>query len=308
MFRLLILIISALSIQAVADVDHTLLRRIAVFPIADANYGNAEDAWWQMREALTKDQRFFVASRRFMINRGVFQPRKVLKPADAIILGKILDAQALVTSYIDDRTLKMKIYEGENGYLLWEGEAPFHPAISINDQLIRISTQLMNVFITTVPYQGFQVIDDLVGKPLFEDDKKFIAQVFVGANNQYEVGDAVQWIKVSGDVSKSFFGSGEKVTVYAEGKIKEIKGDRVAVEVTKLRDPSDLKENSLIRFPKEVQRLKEIYAKDDKGSSLSSEYLSSEIRESSEVNKGHNSTASALTWIVNIATFILLAF
>lgn len=295
-------------VPATAQVEHTLLRRIAVFPIADANFGNAEDSWWQMREALTKDQRFFVASRRFMINRGVFQPRKTLKPADAIILGKILDAQALVTSYVDDRTLKMKIYEGENGYLLWEGEAPFHPAISINDQLIRTSTQLMNVFITTVPYQGFQVVDELVGKPVFEDDKKYYAQVFVGSNSQFEVGDSVQWIRVTGDVSKSYFGSGEKVTVFAEGKIKELKGDRVVVEVIKLRDVSDLKENSLIRFPKEVQRLKELYSKDDKGASLSSEYLSSEIRESSEVNKGHNTTSSALTWIVNIATFVLLAF
>src|SRR4051812_42407301 len=88
-----------LPVSSWAEVRHTLLRRIAVFPIADANVSTGEEAWWQMRELLTKDQRFFVASRRFMVNRGVFQPRKLLKPADAIILSKILDAQALVVTF-----------------------------------------------------------------------------------------------------------------------------------------------------------------------------------------------------------------
>ncbi len=303
---LLAIIMSPVLVKA--EVQHTLLRRIAVFPIADANFSSSEEAWWQMRELLTKDQRFFVASRRFMVNRGVFQPRKILKPADAIILSKILDAQALVVTFLKDRTLQMKVYEGENGYLLWEGDAEFHPALPINDQLIRMSTQLMNAFVLAIPYQGFQVTDEVIGKPLYESDSKTYAQIYVGANSKIEKGDPVQWVEVLGEVGQAFFNSTPRVTVIAEGKVLEVKGERAVVEVEKMRDPTELKENSLVRFPQELNRLKELYSDGDKSSSLSPEYLSSDVKNASEFSKDHNPTSSALMWIVNIAGFILLAF
>lgn len=309
-FTLIVFFISTLlSLSAQAELNHTLFRRIAVFPIADANMSNAEEAWWQMREALTRDQKFFVASRRFMINRGVFQPRKSLKPADAIILGKILDAQALVVTYLQERTLKMKVYEGENGYLLWEGDGEFHPALPINDQLIRMGTQLMNSFVMDIPYQAFQILDEVIGKPLYEENGKTLAQVFIGANSNLQKGDRAQWIEVTGNVGQAYFNSETKVVVIAEGQIREIKGDKAVIEVEKTRDPSELKENSLVRFPKEINRLKEQYGGDaDRSAMLAPEYLSSEIKDVSEFTKDHSSMSTALTWIATIATVILLAF
>lgn len=285
-----------------------MLRRIAVFPIAEANLSNAEDAWWQMREVLTKGQRFFVASRRFMVNRGVFQPRESLKPADAIILGKILDAQALVTSFVDDRIMRMKVYDGENGYVLWEGNAEFHPAIPINDQVIRVATQLMNQFVAAIPYQGFQVTDDVIGKPIWEDNNQQLAMVFVGPHAQVDVGDQVQWVKVTGDVSQPFFSSTTRVVVIAEGTIKDIKNDRAVVRIDRMRDPAELKNDSLVRFPKEVNRLKELFANEDKSSNLSAEYLSSEMKGSKEFSKDHSATSTSLMWLGSMAGFILLAF
>jgi hypothetical protein len=296
------------SLASQADVKHSLLRRVAVFPIADANLSNAEEAWWQMREVITKDQRFFVASRRFMINRGVFQPRKILKPADAIILAKILDAQALVVTYLQERTMHMKVYEGENGYLLWEGDGEFHPALPINDQLIRMSTQMIGSFVAAIPYQGFQVVDDVVGRPVYEVDGKQMAQVFIGSNSQIQKGDIAQWVEVKGDAGQAFFSSTTKTTVIAEGIIRERKGDRVVVEIEKMRAPSELQENSLVRFPRELSRLQEQSSIGDKTSNLSPEYLSSEIRNASDFSKDHNTTSSALMWISSIAGFILLAF
>lgn len=312
MFRILFSLIFMLvalmtSSSAQAQMEHKLLRRIAVFPIGEANFSNSEDAWWQMREVLTKDQRFFVASRRFMVNRGVFQPRQALKPADAIILGKILDAQALVTSYVDDRVLHMKVYEGENGYVLWEGDAEFHPAMPINDQIIRISTQLMNQFVVAIPYQGFQVTDDVIGKPVWEDNGAQYAMVFVGPHPSLTVGDAVQWVSVTGDISKAFLNNA-KVTVIAEGEIKEIKGDRAIVKIDRAKDIADLKNDSLVRFPKEVNRLKEMFANEGKSSNLTPEYLSSEMKSSKELSKDHSSTTTSLMWIGSMAAIILLAF
>ncbi|MEZ0392491.1 MAG: hypothetical protein ACAH59_09760 [Pseudobdellovibrionaceae bacterium] len=291
-----------------AEVEHTLLRRIAVFPIAEANLSNNEEAWWQMRELLTKDQRFFVASRRFMINRGVFQPRKTLKPADAIILGKILDAQALVVTFLKERTLQMRVYEGENGYLLWEGDAEFHPALPINDQLVRMSTQLMNAFILAVPYQAFQVTDQVIGKAVYEEDGKSFAQIYIGANSKIEVGDTAQWIQVVGDVNEAFFSSTTKVTVTAEGRVQSLKGDRAVVEIQKMSDPSQLKENSLVRFPKELNRLKELYSGGEKDSNLAPEYLSSELKNSAEFSKDHQSTSTFMLWVTSLAGILLLAF
>lgn len=294
--------------MASAEIEHSLLRRIAVFPIADAKVSSSEDSWWQMREALTKDQRFFVASRRFMINRGVFQARKSLKPADVIILSKILDAQALIVTYLEERTLRMKVYEGENGYLLWEADAEMHPAIPIADQLIRTGSQLVNSFVLSIPYQGFQIVDDLIGKPVYDDDNVKLAQVFIGSTSQIQLGDRAQWIQVTGDVGQAFFNNATRVTVIAEGKVRAIKGDRAIVEIEKLKDLADLKENALVRFPKEFNRLKDLYTTGDRVSNLSPEYLSSEIRNVKELNQTHNPTASALAWIINIAAFILLAF
>lgn len=296
------------SCFARAEVEHTLLRRLVVFPIADANVSSGEESWWQMREALTKDQRFFVASRRFMVNRGVFQARKALKPADVIILSKILDAQALIVTYLAERTLKMKVYEGENGYLLWEGDAEMHPAIPVADQLIRMGSQLINSFVLSIPYHGFQVVDELIGKPVYEEGKAKLAQVFIGSSSQIQVGDPVQWIQVTGDVGQAFFNNATKVMVIAEGKVKLIRGDQAIVEIEKLRDLEDLKENSLVRFPKEFNRLKELYTTTERSSSLSPEYLSSEIRNAQELDQSHHPTASALAWIINIAVFVLLAF
>lgn len=301
-------VVLMMSVIALGQADHKLLRRIAVFPIAEANVANSEEAWWQMRENLTKDQRFFVASRRFMVNRGVFQPRKELKPADAIILGKILDAQALVVSFLEDRTVRMKVYEGENGTVLWEGNAELHPAVPINEQIIKTSIQLMSAFVLAIPYQGFQVMDELIAKAIFEEDGKKMAWVFVGANSKVNPGDGVQWVQIESQHNKPLFSSTGKVSVIAEGIVKNIRGDRVLVEIEKMRSPEDLKVDSLVRFPKEFQRLQELYANQDKGSSLSQEYLTGEMKEASQFSKDHNSTSTALAWILNIAGFILLAF
>ena len=243
--------VALFSLASFAEVEHKLVRRLAVFPIADANFSKSEDAWWQMREALTLNQRFQVASRRFMINRGVFQPRKDLKPADAIILGKILDAQALVVSYVKDREFYIKVFDGENGYVLWQGQIGFHPAISINDQIVKAATKSVTDFRLSLPYQGFQVIDETLDKPVYEEGSKKFAQVFVGGGSAAKIGDPVQWVKVTGDSSGAFLNSSPVVTTVAEGQISEIKNDRAVVEITKLSAESVLVENALVRFPME---------------------------------------------------------
>lgn len=183
-----------------------------------------------------------------------------------------------------------------------------HPAIPISDQLIRMASQLINSFVLAIPYQGFQVIDEVIGKPVYDDNNSKLAQVFIGSSSQIQVGDPVQWIQVTGDVGQAFFNNATRVTVIAEGKVKVIRGDRATIEIEKLKDLTDLKENSLVRFPAEFNRLKELYSMGERGSNLTPEYLSSEMRNAQELDKSHHPTASALAWIINIAAFVLLAF
>lgn len=307
-FAIVFLALSLLAPLAQAQYRHELLRRLAVFPIGGTQAASSEEAWWQVREVLTKDQRFLVASRRFMINRGVFQARETLKPADAIILGKILDAQALVTLFVVDRRILMNIYDGENGYLLWTGEMEFHPALPINDQLVKAGQKLMNDFLLDLPYQGYQIVDSLKEKAVFEENGERRAWVSVGNTSRVEVGDSVQWIEVVGDPSRVFFKDGSQVQIVAEGQVVEIKSDRVLVKVSRVRNLEDLRENALVRLPKEVRLLKDIYMNKDRSADLAPEYLASEMRPVGDVEKRHSSTTTSLAFIFNLAAMILLAF
>lgn len=300
--------VMVLGFRASAEFEMKLIKRLAVFPIAEAQYGSSEDAWWQMREVLTKEQRFLVASRRFMVNRGAFQPRKQLKPADVIILGKILDAEALVVSWIEDRTMKMRVYDGQNGFLIWQEDLNFHPAISINDQLIRVSGRLIQDFMTAIPWHGSTVMNTELNRVVYQVDKRTFAKIFVGSQRKLEPGDPVQWISVKGDISSSFLNTGLKVEVVAEGEVSSQNGDQVEVLVTRQRDPEDIYENALVRFPKDLSRSKELFPGDERGSTLSAEYLSAEMKDPKDFAKDHSPTATALAFIGNLALFVVLAF
>lgn len=289
------------------DVGLPLVRKMAVFPIADANVGSAEDAWWQLREVLTRDQKFLVASRRFMINRGVFQPRKNLKPADVIILGKILDAESIMTTVLVDRKLKSTVYLAENGSPIWESELELHPAIPVADQLIRASQKMAQDFIWALPYQGFQLLDDSIGKSVYQMDGTDRAMIFHGLSSGLEVGDQVQWVRSFSDPGRPMLGVGNRIEIIAEGKILSIQGNQAEVQILKARDLKELSTESLVRFPKELEKLKALYAK-EKGASLEAEYLGAELKTTSELRAGHSSTSTALAFLGNIALMVLLAF
>ncbi len=100
-------------------ITHELMRRLVVFPIqADTAVSKeAESTWWDIREKLTESRRFLVASKNFMQAKDVFQPRAELQPADVLILGRLLDAHALITTFLVDKKLSMRVYETQNGML-----------------------------------------------------------------------------------------------------------------------------------------------------------------------------------------------
>jgi len=242
-----------------------------------------------------------------MMNRGVFQARENLSAADAIILAKILDAEALVTLAVQERTLAMTVFDGGLGFKLWAGQIQLHPAIQIKDQLVSAAGKLVMDFISAIPYQGYQVKDQTLGKDLIEKNDQFYARVFIGGQSEIKVGDPVQWVRMVGETSRVFFIEGAQIQILAEGIVSELNGDHVLVEIRKMRSVSDLTEFSLVRFPKEMERLKESYSLMETDSKLSAEYLATDYQKESS-GKKHNKTSSALTWIFSLAVVILLAF
>ena len=97
-----------------AQEELSLIRRVVIFPmLADKAFeAKTDEAWWQMREEMTVQRKLLVASRQFLIRNDVLQARGALQPADAILLGKLLDAHAIITSQLQDRKVHMQAYDG----------------------------------------------------------------------------------------------------------------------------------------------------------------------------------------------------
>lgn len=284
-------------------------RKFAVFPIAVSSGDiSTEDAWWQAREVLVKDLRFFVASRRLMLNRGVFQPRKNLKPADSIILAKILDAELVITMYIEDRELFFRAYDGENGYRVWESQLQFHPAVPIQEQLVGGTQKLAQEFILGIPYQGYVTETEEDSPIVYEKGRDRFSQVFIGNSVHLEVGDPVQWVHIFGDPSRPLH-ENPRILVVAEGEITAKLSEKVEVKITKMRSPEDIWLQGAVRFPKEFTRLKDLYQRPgEKSSMLAPEFLTAEMKDAREVGQKQSSTSTALAFIASLAAMILLAF
>jgi hypothetical protein len=303
------LVLLGLTQTARAENEISALRRVVVFPIdlPTSFSSGADKAWWKVREELTNNRRFLIASKQFMIRKDVFQPRKELEPSDTILLGKLLDAQGLIVMYLKDKNLNMVVYSGETGLTLWRNQWPLHPSLPINDQLEGAALKLVQDLISSVPYQGFQIVDPLVGKPVFEEGRAMYAKVEVGTDAQIQKGDPVQWIRLTG--SSPLFQEGGQVTIVAEGIVSEIERDILTVEVQRVTDLKYLREKALVRLPKEQQRLQDNFAlKDRFKRQLSPEMLVAEMKPSSPESEQYRSLLTAISSIASFAGLILLAF
>jgi len=294
-----------------AQQDHTLVRRVSVFPLKTPSYLNqaAEESWWTMREALTENKRFLVASKNFLIQKDVYQARGELNPADGIILGRLLDANALIVTYLEGRQLRMRVYEGDYGQLLWQHEYDLHPSIPIENQLPGASRKLVMDFMASIPYHGFVFIDPLIGKPTFSEKNKIMAKAEIGLNTELDVGDEVQFIRIVPQNFKPLFAEGGLVETIAVGKVVRIEREVLTIDITKIADNHQIKEFTLIRLPREYQRLKQAFTTGDRlRKQVDPQFLSVEMRPTEEKVKESKPLVATLAFISNLAAFLLLAF
>lgn len=303
-------------------VEHQLVRRLVVFPfqVGSENQvaqqglqkqslqNTADESWWQVREELAKSRRFLVASKQFLIKSDVYLPRGELQPADALILGKLLDAHALITAQLKNRTISMQAYDSGTGLVLWRKELVMHPSLRISDQLTESARKLVNDFIASFPYQGFTHVDPLIGKAVYEEANVQHAQIDVGINNRVTAGDMVQWVRINATNALPLFQGGAKVRVFAEGRVTRIDQGMATVEILRATKVSEIKEFSLIRIPREVERLQnELAIRDAVRGNLSPELVAPEANPMEQVTKERRPLVSTVSWLTSLATLLLLA-
>lgn len=330
-FVLPLLLSVMLPMGARAQFEHQLIRRMAVFPInvmPAASAGGTQttdsmgavgadsgikpqaldETWWQIREELTLSRRFLVASRQFLEKSDVFQPRGELQPADVILLGKLLDAHALVTSQLVGRILKMQVFDGGNGQLLWRKQLTLHPSLTIADQLPGIARRLVRDFVASIPYQGFQTVDPLIGKPIVEEGDVMLSQVDVGATSQVQTGDPVQWIRLVSTNAAPVFQGGARIVVVAEGRVVSVEHGIATVELLRMAHREDIKEFALVQLPREAERLQADIVSTEIPHNVSIEIVKPALTPMEQFKREKRPLVTTMSWLSSVAVFLLLAF
>lgn len=294
-----------------AQTEHKGLQRMVVFPVQAPKevLSSAEETWWQVREVLTENKRFLVASKNFLLQKDVYQSRGELSPADAIILGKLLDAQALITTYVQERKLFMKVYDGEFGRIIWQRDISLVSSLPMAQQLADAGKKLIKDFIATIPYQGVVVVDPLKGKATYKEQGVVYVKVDVGLNTSIEQADKVQFVRVYSDSLKPLFEQGASIEVFAEGSVVQVDKNTLLVAVDRATKVEDIREMTLVRVPKELKRVQEVFALQDKlRAQLDPAVLSPEMSPANEVVAEKKPLLTSLTFLLNLAAFLLLAF
>ena len=297
--------------QAHCSIEHQLVRRLAVFPMKiDSTYAaTADEAWWQMREELTRSRRFLVASKQFLVRSDTFQARGELEPADAIILGKILDAHALFTTQLQGRALSMQVYDGNNGLSLWQKTVALHPSLTVADQLPTLARRLIADFVATIPYQGFTVVDSMIGSAAYTEGDVLLSQIDLGMETGAQIGDVVQWVRLTSTTAAPVFQGGSEMKIFAEGKIVKVEQGIGTVEISRMDKRQPIKEFSLVRIPREAERLiNEFTIHDSIRTTLTTELVSPEASPMEQVAKERRPLVTTMSLVSSLAAFLLLAF
>ena len=290
---------------------HQLLRRMVVFPMSGPMQLSEaqEESWWKGREVLAESKRFLVASKSFMMQKDVYQPRRELSPADAIILGQLLDAHGLMTFFIKDRELHLRVYDGSVGRLLWSYQFKLHASSPMAEQLPLATEKLIKDFIAAIPYQGFVFEDPLKGAPVFKEEDQKLFYAHIGTQSGAEVGDQVQLIRVESDRLKMLFGPDLRFEVFAEGSIIGLDRELALVRLERVTNVDEIRSEVLVRLPGEAKRLRELFRLQQGVAVLDTGKVSTAMQQLKDQEiQETKPMVTSLSWLGNLALFLLLAF
>jgi hypothetical protein len=288
-----------------------------VFPVFSSELDEAtiDDAWWRLRDQLTKSQRFLVAGRKLMESRSVFRAQKDLAIADVVILGRVLEADGLVVTQINQRKVTFTVYDATNGFLLWEREFEMNRYQPIGTQLLHVLGSLCNDFIAGIPYHGFQVLEPNSTQLVRTVSGSHYAWVELAPDANIDIGDLVQWVRIKGPHAAALFMTPYSTQVYADGHVEQFHAGEAKVKIHRVKDIAELKEYSLVRLPKEYDRLRSrdgISMPSD--AEIDSQWLSEQVRldplaeQKAEKRRNENRILTSLAFLGSLASFLLIAF
>ncbi|MEZ4871518.1 MAG: hypothetical protein R2827_04565 [Bdellovibrionales bacterium] len=303
------LILGLVYSHAVWGRDISLYRRLTVFPLKVENefLDLADKSWWEIRRVITADKRFLVATKSFLQKKRCLSSSWGAQPSDAIILGRLLDAHVLVSLELVGREITLRAYEGENGQEVWVGRQSLHPAIPIAEQLEKRSVQLVQDFTASWPYQGFIIEDRFIGEPIYQEGNKNLTKVQVGLDAKVQVGDPVEIVTLTAESLRPLFQGGAKETLVAQGRVLYVDNEVITVQLDRLPYEGDLKEGSLVKFPQEYQRLRDLFSTEKDNlpsvSTSSTQMLKPQQKEIEE----KKSLVTSLAFLGSLAVFLILA-
>ena len=292
-----------------ANFEITNLQKMVVFPPLGLEERLADEVWWQVRELLTQDKKFMVATRRLMINRQVLQARAQMKPAEVVVLAKVLEAQSLLSLSIVNAKAQVFVYRGEDGLLAWQGTIALDPARPAQEQVQNLFLFLVKQFLKAIPYGGYQVRNPISGSEfdVFEDE----LHVFIQTPRLLKVGDKVYWKQIY-QTQLPLLSPGYKTQTLAEGQIYQVLKDQTyqvrvplsfrAVIESHLHHPiylDDLGASEVPSLP--------IEHPENKKTEYSAEFLVKELKETTEIAQ-QNPVATFVGFLVNFALIVLIAF
>ncbi|CAN5683303.1 hypothetical protein BH10BDE1_BH10BDE1_00340 [soil metagenome] len=303
------------------------IEKIAVFPLLykgergervdEATAKALDETWWQVRDELTVTGRFVVASRAFLQKADAFQPRGALSVGDAVILGRYVEADALLTISLENRTLTIEVYSAADGTIAWRQSVDLHPSVLIREQVAKVARALIREFVASLPYQATTLQDRLAKKAVFTEGGKRSARIKT-ANAKVEVGDAVEWIQISRINLDPLFQGGQKLTVIGEGVVREIQDQVAVAELGRVAELGQIRIGTLVNLPKEKARLLALAKPKDSATSAAvvsllasggtGASIEPEAKQAERKNDDSGPMATTLSILSSLAVILLLAF
>lgn len=286
------------------------IRRITLFPLKGISGSISEMLWWKLRERLTEDRRFLIATRNFMSQKNVFQSRGALGASDVILLSKLLGSHTLITSEIADqkvKTIHMRAYGGIDGLLMWELSSQLDPSRSVESQIEGACLKMADQMLKDFRFDGSMIVDPIIGSPIYQEGDIPLAKIDIGTKASPKVGQKVLWFQLERRTIEPLYQGGAVETVLAEGEVYDVNREILTVRILRKKAEAILAEKSLVRLVKENDQA---FSIEDGSKSIAIEpgWISGSQSEEAQKPSEKKPLVTALTILSSIVAFLLLAF
>jgi hypothetical protein len=281
------------------------IKRVAIFPARGVDENIVDELWWQLRETIANDGRFEVATRRLMINRQVLTPRPELKAADAVILGRILEADLLITHQVLKKKAVFSSIRTLDGLVVWREEVLLNPSIPESDQLLPIFKNMASSFLKAVPYAGYQIFAPN-GQKLYESDGSLGFVYVTAPNAESLLNQKFYWLNVSYPNQPLLKSKGNFLTLNWGSAVEFIKPNILKIKLEKPFDETFMSSGTPVYLS-----LSESDANDEplfgaRVTEIGSEYLISGIKSDRRVTQ-QSGVSTFLGFLFGAVALLLIA-